>query len=532
MTLSADEGASFVLAHPDDPAAIRASGLTEAEANEVRWQHGVLWHLLDENQLGVYLAYREWEISGDPEFYFCLDIARRYGKSTIMLVVDLEDAIRRPRSANKYGANTQDAVKELVLPTFHWLVSSAPDHLRPEYRASEQAILHPNGSRTKMVGLDLYPDRLRGPHCDHFSGDEVAFTKLGGFTYVYQDVILDQFQGRPHARALLGSTPAATPGHEWSQEYVPKARARGACVHRTIDDNPRLTDEERERFIAAKGGRHAPKCRRENYAEHIVDPELAVLPEFQDIELDEGTKDAPIPPEARRPVVREHTRPPFFDAMVSIDMGYSDLCFAVLGYYDFKAAVDVVEDEVVLHRKNSGDAVAAWRAKEAELWADAEWDPNTDRRGPKRPMARIADTSLQVLADLVELHKYGVQPARNDDPEAAINDLRVRLVARKLVIHPRCVNLRAHLRYAIWKRTSTERKTFERSDAYGHFDGVAALMYFVRHLDRTKNPYPPLWHGETPATHFMPPGRVRNTPPERTDLVELRRLITANRRKR
>ena len=75
------------------------------------------------------------------------------------------------------------------------------------------------------------------------------------------------------------------------------------------------------------------------------------------------------------------------------------------------------------------------------------------------------------------------------------------------MIHPRCATILAHAKHARWDRN---RVSFERVyDGQGrsvhHYDGCAALVYFLRDLDRSTNPYPMLAHGVGDDTHWIAP---------------------------
>jgi hypothetical protein len=59
---------------------------------------------------------------------------------------------------------------------------------------------------------------------------------------------------------------------------------------------------------------------------------------------------------------------------------------------------------------------------------------------------------------------------------------------RAIDIDPRCVNLIAQLKYVRWK--TGERLVFDRSEAYGHYDLVDALIILVNTIDRYRNPLP------------------------------------------
>jgi len=69
------------------------------------------------------------------------------------------------------------------------------------------------------------------------------------------------------------------------------------------------------------------------------------------------------------------------------------------------------------------------------------------------------------------------------------------------------VTLIRQLRTAVWK---DNRREFERTKSEGHFDTVAALLYFARNSNRHSNPYPSLAEGVNDYTHHVP-GRLRIT---------------------
>ena len=466
--------------------------MTPEAAARIAWASGSLWFLLDSSQREVYLAFRACK---EPKFV--LDVSRRWGKSTMMVVCAIEDCLRIPKAQVKYGAATQDMVREIVMPLFEWALDGGakllrcPDAMRPEWKASEMAYVFPNGSRIKVVGLDIHPNRLRGTALDGGYLDECGFVE--GLEYVVQSILVPQMQGRPHAKILMGSTPPDSPGHEWTTKYVVDAKKTGAYARRSIEDNPRLSRDEKDFFINEAGGRSSITCRREYFAEHVVDESLAVIPEFI---------------EQKSVIVAEHPTPIYRDCYVSMDPGFSDLTAIVFAYYDFANGIDVIEDELDMPRANTATIADAIAKKEASLW------------GKKAPHRRVSDVDLRLISDLNTQHGLVFSPTPKDDKEAAINALRLRIGQGKLRIHPRCKSTIAHLEHAIWKKS---RVTYERSGAYGHFDFIDALVYLVRNIDRGRNPYPRFLRGERPDTHFM--GRHRGDAPRSKDTEALASLF-------
>jgi hypothetical protein len=65
--------------------------------------------------------------------------------------------------------------------------------------------------------------------------------------------------------------------------------------------------------------------------------------------------------------------------------------------------------------------------------------------------------------------------------------LRDLIELRQIYINPRCKTLISHMKTASWDKS---KKDFKRSPDGGHYDGVAALLYLSRNIDKTRNPYP------------------------------------------
>jgi hypothetical protein len=102
----------------------------------------------------------------------------------------------------------------------------------------------------------------------------------------------------------------------------------------------------------------------------------------------------------------------------------------------------------------------------------------------------VADTPGQVRIDLAKLGLYAFSPKKKQGSfEAGVNFTRTIFKRDQIEIHARCVNLIAALNYGQFNKTRTD---FARTEALGHCDMIAALVYFLRH-QRTDNPYPARW---------------------------------------
>ena len=442
--------------------------MTHDRADLIRavWAKGSCGYLLHEGQLEVRRLFKECR-----ERRFVLCCSRRYGKSFLACVLAIEHALQNTGASVRIAAPTAKMVRNIIEPHMRTILAECPESLRPKHHKQDGAWhFEKTGSFIHVAGCDGgNAERHRGTDCSLAIVEEAGF--VDELDYVVDDIFTPQLL-TTNGRMMMLSSPPRTPAHPFVA-YALSAQERGAYVHRTIHDAPHISERLVEEFCAESGGERSTTWRREYLAQFVVDESRAIVPEFAEAEPD---------------LVQDWTRPEYYDAYVAADFGYKDLTFVVLGYYDFDNDRHVIEDEVILEQSTSGQIAAAIREKERELW------------GEKEPM-RIADADRIVLADIVNQHDMTILPARKDDREAAINALRICVSERRLIIHPRCKALRAHLRNGIWNKARTQ---FERSGGFGHFDGVAAAVYFVRHVTRGKNPYPRYRRGESAATHWMP----------------------------
>jgi hypothetical protein len=160
-----------------------------------------------------------------------------------------------------------------------------------------------------------------------------------------------------------------------------------------------------------------------------------------------------------------------------MDIGGNDLTVILFGFYDFMSATIVIQDELVFNRKVLTDEIAfAIQYKELELW----WF--------KAPLLRVADNNnIILLNDLSAKHGLHFTPTMKDDKLAQLNNMRILLKRKKILINPKCRTLISHLRGATWNK---QRTSYSKSPDKGHYDALDALLYFVRNVNMNKNPYP------------------------------------------
>ncbi len=434
------------------------------------WEAGDLTYLLHSGQVELTGTFEE---AAGRLYVICC--SRRYGKSFWLCVLGIMKCISEPNMQVRYAAPTGRMCRSIVEPHMVSILADCPKKMKPSYRRQQGKWTFPNGSEFVMAGCDLQgAERLRGTSTDLGLIDEAGF--IDDLKYVFGDILLPQLI-TTNGRILMVSTPARSPAHPFTN-YCIKAKLDGVYQHRTIFDAPHIPHEVAVEFINEVGGVETTTARREYLAEVVVDEDLAIVPEFFKNE--------------EQIVVEGGELPPFFDAYVFADFGFNDL--TAIGFYvfDFKRGRLIKIGELEFARANTSKIAPAIAEMERQLWGD------------RQPFARIADAPLQQLADLHTDHGLAFAMARKDDADAALNGLRIACTNFFLEIwESACPRTIAHLRHGIWRKS---RRDFERSDEFGHFDFIHETTYAVRHVDRSKNPYPLLPEGVQNDTHWVQQG--------------------------
>lgn len=462
--------------------------ISRKEAVAKLWEMGNLQWKLDSTQKIMYSSFTDL-----PQRTVVWACSRRLGKSHTLCVLAIEACLKNPNNIVKYVAPEQKMVKTILRPLLRDILQDCPSHLRPKYFTQDSIWRFPNGSEIQIAGTDNgRAESLRGGNAHLCIVDEAGF--CDDLEYLVQSVLLPTLT-TTNGKIVLSSTPPPSSDHPFAKVYMQRAEQNGTLIKKTIFDNPRLTKEKIDeiiREVAAEEGIAGdpythPTVRREYFCEIITDKTRAIVPEWT--------------PELESEIVKEWPRPPFFDCYVSMDIGFRDLTVALLAYYDFRHSKLVIEDEVVMNGREMTTAALANTLNEAEKrnWAD----PATGE--VKKPYMRVSDNNLIVLNDLHALHQLLFIPTMKDDSDAALNHMRMELAAKRVIIHPRCTTLIAHLKNGLWNKGRT---SFERSPDKGHYDAIDALKYLVRNVNYTHNPYPynydipkgtiheNLWYGE------------------------------------
>lgn len=450
--------------------------LSRKQARNILWKKGILKYKLTDLQKKIYEQFYD----GEDNITTML-IARQTGKSYLLSLLATETCLRKPDAVVKFVTPKLKMVKNILNKNMKVILKDCPPHLRPEWIENEKVWRFPNGSEIQAAGSDNQNyDNIRGGTCDLWIVDEAGF--CNDLEEVVFSVLIPTTT-MTKGRGLLSSTPdPKQPEHDFIKLFVEPADIAGRLFKYTIHDNTRLSAAEKQEIINRyPDGENNPRFRAEYLCEIIRDSDSMVLGEFDDLAASEIVRD-------------NFLIPKFFDYYLSMDIGGKDWTVVLLAYYDFINAQVVVLDEVVIKNKPNTKRIA----KEVK-------DFMQEHFGEKPPYLMFADNNNVILLNDLQLdHGLNFIPTRKDNKEAAINKVKLKILDRDIIIHPRCKTLIGHMKNATWNpNTKRGYREFSKSADNGHYDAVDALIYLVRNIVESKNPYPKHYGALSPSNHYI-----------------------------
>jgi len=445
--------------------------LSREEIIHELWRRGDLNYLLKGKQVDVDKA-----MDSALKKVNVIVNSRRFGKSYICCKRSIETCLNKKNAIVKYLCPEQVMVQRNINPIIQQILEDCPPELKPDWKENAKEWVFPhNNSKIQIAGSDKgHVEKLRGGYATLGIVDEAGF--CSDLDYAIKSVLLPTTLTTKGKIILASTLNSKEPNHEFNTLYVAPLEATNELLKFTIYESPMVDQEDIATIIAEyPGGINDPAFRCEYLCELTVDPESMVIPEFSS--------------EAEKRLVKDQKRPAFYDIYESMDVGFSDLTGVLFGYYNFDLAAIVIEDELVMNGPTltTENLALKIREKEYSLYKDSNI------------FMRIADNNNLILVnDLMRLHGITFIPTAKDNKEAQINQLRVMINQNRLIINPRCKNLLYHVKFARW---NNKRNDFLRmkdsSDGLlrgGHADLLDALIYLVRNVLFSKNPYPDDYH--------------------------------------
>lgn len=465
-------------------------------ALETLWRRANLSWVLDSNQKALYELFHN-----NPAKVQTWLLARRSGKSFSLCVLAIEYCLKNPNSVIKYVAPTKDQVENFILPIIDndILGKNCPTDLKPTYIKQKKQYRFTNGSVIQLCGAEAGNiDSIRGGFAHIAIVDEAQ--DVSKLTYAISSVLLPTLL-TTNGKLLISGTPPQDQDHEFLK-YIEKADAEGTLIRRTVYDNPRLTTENIKTIADAMGGEMSEEFQREFLCKLIKSKSRSVLPEVTDELLKDITKEWPIPPH--------------YHAITSMDVGLKDWTVIIFGYYDFRSDKIIIQDELVAYGPEMHLPVLTGqiKQKEEELWTN----PITNEF--IKPKKRISDHNLIVINEIKKFSNYSIVFDLADKKEkmAGINWLRTLLGQGKIIINPKCKTLIRHLKDGKWSNGNKE--DFAKCPMGSHYDGIDALVYFVKAVDPSQNPYPSDYQSPLKSDAFYTPNYNKSTTISNVDVYK------------
>lgn len=441
-------------------------------ANEQElWERGQLRFLLHDAQCVIYDAFhsKNWRDT-------VILAARRFGKSTLGLILCLEYCIRHPYKIARFIPPEVKQAWQIVMPTWAKLQQRAPRGLI-EYKKAEQAFRVGQDSWIFLGGFDSQADAQRGGEASFIVCDEGGSTNPHDYNYILRSVLKPQLLDTKGRMLHLGTVPPDL-SHPFLVDTVDSAEIDGRLFTFTIADNPRLDDEQRQQAIEDCGGEDTEDYRREYLCERVRSRGLMVINDIDKLTFGHW----PFPKYAWLTIVGDWG-------------GVQDKTVFVLGCYDFQREQYFIYAERHYPPHTGLDEIAQG-IKELEALKenllpnyhpDRPDRPELSRHGHKDQEVPIwCDCPGQVKIDLANRHGIIVRLPVKDEFSAGIKLINYAITFQRLQIHALCKFVIKSLQEAKFNERRTD---YERSELLGHCDAVAAVIYFLR-MASCENPNP------------------------------------------
>ncbi len=428
-----------------------------SRVKDTLWRRGQLQWKLHSMQLIVYKALRALP---KPIREAVVLISRRWGKSYLGVIMALEDCLQNPGVQVFITGPDLKQTRRILAPLIRLICQDAPAGLITQTKSE---LTWTVGESTLLIGaFDTALESFRGLEAFSIYVEETGLADIENYEYTIKSVLrptLMHSRGRIHHL----TTPPSAENHPFVVHTLPEAALNKALFTYTIEDNPLLSKEDIEAEIQAAGGRQSSHCRRELFCEIVRDEHRVIIPEIADSHC-----------------VRLK-QPDYTYFLTSVDFGGSqDKHALILTYFDFQRNKFCVVDEVFLDINTGTDQVMS-SVLQMEKRNKVKWLKNQ----PKR----IIDAQPQTLIDIKRMGLVCSAPEKGKDSvEDGIQALRVAFLKNQIEIDiDKCPILIQTLKYGMWNK---KRDDFQRTDALGHCDMLAALSYAFRHTDKFNNPFP------------------------------------------
>lgn len=478
--------------------------VTEKMLRQFLWTEGDLSYKLDPLQQAITNQVRA-TFAGSKKI--CVLSSRQVGKSFWVMCFALEFLIRFPKSIVRVIAPTKDKCEEIVEDNLNVILHDVPAGMIVRSTSKNRWNLF-NKSSLRLGALERqFVDKNRGGNASLIIYEECGFVTGDDFNYGVNSVIGPQLI-RSKGHEIFVSSPSEQPDHPLHTVIAPSCESKGTLFQYMVFESPSITDSAIVE-AAERAGTHLTVPFVGEVRKRIADSDIKIIAadvedmaKSEEIVLSDGflrefmakiirpTSLMVIPIFHERDTVVEFDLPEVAKIQVTIDWGgVRDRTVALLMSYEYHRDNDLFLDEKEWPPNTSTDVIV----KGLKEWDDIVGDSPV-----------WADVPGQLQVDLEHNHDYIVHLPQKSNWLASVNAMSTRFATRNVKIKPKCRFLIASIRAGMLNRTRTD---FDRSDALGHMDALAAAMYGIR-MQNKENPYAHSQHGANINT-FVNPDKIK-----------------------
>jgi len=385
------------------------------------------------------------------------------------VLMAIEDCLQYPGKCILIMGPTLKQAREIVTPRMNDIIRDAPVGLIR--RSKSEGKWYIGTSELVIGGFDVNSTSQRGKTVQNIYIEEIVDSNPDDYTESMRSDLGPALTHSDGGKMIFLTTPPKIPDHPFITDTMTQAEMDNALFIFTIDDNNQLTPEQKAACIKRAGGIHTTGYRREYLCEIVRDASIVVVPDYDDVVHASPHLGLPLK---------------FFPHITTDFGGVKDKTVALFHFYDFFSDQSIIWDERVFEpNTETGLIVHGIREMEALWMVEAENFLPFDESGEPVGITRYVDAPGQLQIDLREHHKIAMSIVPKADWQTAINNVAVRFSQNKVKVHSRCTFLRQTLKSGTFNK---QRNDFGRTNALGHCDAIAALMYGLR-VERRQNPY-------------------------------------------
>lgn len=404
------------------------------------WKSGFLAWKLHPGQLQIYEKIRSLDPTVQEALVFC---ARRFGKSTLGVIMALEDCLRTPGVQVRIIGPTIKQTIAIVEPIMRRVTRDAPKDLitrkKSQYRwsvaSSELIVGGFDGSNiTRHLGQESLMIYL----------EESGASKAEDYEYAVVEVLTPQLL-HTRGRKIHLTTPPKKLDHPLITKVIPEVKSKNAFFQYTLFQNPLLTEDQIEDAVRESGGAQTAAFKRNYLCELVKDEDTLVVPQFD--------------PSIH--VISEEVHFPGQELMVVGDLG---------GVRDKTALFLCSRHSGILfvHRELIYPALTESKKIFLDLSSAAK-ELNIRLSQPF-----FIDAPHAMTIDFWDTFRTVVTVPKKLKFDEMISTLRQVFYRQEIKIHESCKFLIQSLTYG---SLTSNHKDFERTDAWGHCDAIAGLAY-------------------------------------------------------